>query len=34
VRAVTAAQMQEVAERYFNPERRVEGVVRGVGRSV
>jgi zinc protease len=34
VRAVTAAQMRDVAERYFNAERRVEGVVRGVGRSV
>jgi zinc protease len=34
VRAVTATEMREVAERYFNPDRRVEGVVRGVGRSV
>jgi zinc protease len=34
VRAVTASEMRDVAERYFNPERRVEGVVRGVGRSV
>lgn len=34
VRAVTATEMQKVAEQYFNPGRRVEGVVRGVGRSV
>jgi zinc protease len=34
VRAVTAAEMRELAERYFDPERRVEGIVRGVGRTV
>lgn len=34
MRAVTADQMREVAQKYFNPERRVEGIVRGVGRTV
>jgi zinc protease len=34
VRAVTAQAMREVATRYFDPERRVEGIVRGVGRTV
>src|SRR5687768_8114690 len=34
VRAVTASQMRELAERYFDPERRVEGIIRGVGRTV
>jgi zinc protease len=34
IRAVTAEQMQRVADRYFDPERRVEGVVRGTGRAV
>ncbi len=34
VRSVTPERMRHVAERYFNPEQRVEGVVRGVGRSV
>jgi predicted Zn-dependent peptidase len=34
VRGVTADQMREVAIRYFDPERRVEGIVRGVGRTV
>jgi zinc protease len=34
VRAVTAERMQRVAQRYFDPERRVEGIVRGVGRAV
>ena len=34
IRAVTTARMQEVARRYFDPELRAEGVVRGVGRSV
>jgi zinc protease len=34
VRTVTAAEMREVAETYFNPDRRVEGIVRGVGRTV
>jgi zinc protease len=34
VRAVTAAQMRDLAVRYFDPERRVEGIIRGVGRTV
>lgn len=34
IRAVTADEMREVARRYFDPERRVEGIVRGIGRSV
>ena len=34
VRAVTAGQMRELAARYFDPERRVEGIIRGVGRTV
>ena len=34
VRAVTAEDAQRVARRYFDDERRVEGVVRGVGREV
>ena len=34
VRAVTAARMQELARQYFDPERRVEGVIRGVGKAV
>jgi zinc protease len=34
VRAVTAEEMRDVARRYFDPERRVEGIVRGVGRTV
>jgi zinc protease len=34
VRAVTAEQMRDVAEKYFDPEKRVEGIVRGVGRTV
>ena len=34
IRAVTPAQMREMAERYFVEERRVEGVVRGVPRTV
>jgi zinc protease len=34
VRAVTADQMRDVAQRYFDPQRRVEGIVRGVGRTV
>jgi zinc protease len=34
VRAVTAGQMQTVAQKYFDPKRRVEGIVRGVGRTV
>ncbi len=34
VRAVTANEMREVARRYFHVDRRVEGIVRGVGRTV
>ena len=34
VRAVTAAEMCDLARRYFDPARRVEGIVRGVGRTV
>ncbi len=34
IRAVTAEQMRDVARQYFDPERRVEGIVRGVGRTV
>ncbi len=34
VRAVTAEEMRDVARRYFDPARRVEGIVRGVGRTV
>ena len=34
VRAVTAQQVRDVAKEYFDPERRVEGIVRGVGRTV
>jgi zinc protease len=34
MRAVTADQMRDVAREYFDPERRVEGIVRGVGRTV
>jgi zinc protease len=34
VRAVTAEQMRDVARKYFHAERRVEGIVRGVGRTV
>jgi zinc protease len=34
VRAVTAESMQRVAATYFDPARRVEGIVRGVGKSV
>jgi len=34
VRSVTAEQMRDVARRYFDPARRVEGIVRGVGRTV
>jgi zinc protease len=34
VRAVSAEQMRDVAEKYFVAERRVEGIVRGVGRTV
>jgi zinc protease len=34
MRAVTAEEMREVAREYFDAERRVEGIVRGVGRTV
>ncbi|HKR10039.1 MAG TPA: pitrilysin family protein, partial [Gemmatimonadaceae bacterium] len=34
VRGVTAEQMRELARKYFDPEKRVEGIVRGVGRTV
>jgi zinc protease len=34
VRAVTATGMMETAQRYFDPQRRVEGIVRGVGKVV
>jgi len=34
VRAVTADQMRDVARKYFDPEKRVEGIVRGVGKTV
>jgi len=34
VRAVTASQMRDVARKYFDPEKRVEGIVRGVGKTV
>jgi zinc protease len=34
VRGVTTRRMQRLAQRYFDPERRVEGIVRGVGKTV
>ena len=34
VRAVTATEMLALAKRYFEPGRRVEGIVRGTGKSV
>ncbi len=34
VRAVTARRMQQLAQRHFDPDRRVEGIIRGVGRAV
>jgi zinc protease len=34
VRAVTADQMRDIAQKYFDPKKRVEGIVRGVGRTV
>jgi predicted Zn-dependent peptidase len=34
IRAVTVDQMRDVAQKYFDPEIRVEGIVRGVGRTV
>ena len=34
VAAVSAEDIRRLAERYFDPARRVEGIVRGVGRTV
>ena len=34
VRAVSAEQMRDVARKYFDPDKRVEGIVRGTGKSV
>jgi zinc protease len=34
VRAVTAQRIRDVAQQYFDPQRRVEGIVRGAGKSV
>ena len=34
VRAVSAEQIRDLARKYFDPEKRVEGIVRGVGRTV
>ncbi|MGH7678949.1 MAG: M16 family metallopeptidase, partial [Gemmatimonadaceae bacterium] len=34
VRAVTAPAILETARRYLDPQRRVEGIVRGVGKTV
>ena len=34
VRGVTADQMRDVAQKYFDPKKRVEGIIRGVGRTV
>ncbi len=34
VRAVTSAEMQRIARAYFDDERRVEGIIRGVGKAV
>jgi zinc protease len=34
VRAVTSAQMRSVARDYFDESRRVEGIIRGVGKAV
>src|SRR5438132_945834 len=34
VRGVTAEQMRDIARKYFDPEKRVEGIVRGVGKTV
>jgi zinc protease len=34
IRAVTAQRIRETARRYLDPQRRVEGIVRGVGKSV
>jgi zinc protease len=34
IRAVTAEDIQRVSKRYFDPTRRIEGVIRGAGRKV
>ena len=34
VRSVTARRMQQLAQRHFDPNRRVEGIIRGVSRAV
>jgi zinc protease len=34
VRSVTARQMQQLAQKHFDADRRVEGIIRGVGRAV
>ena len=34
VRGVTATEMQQIARAYFDEGRRVEGIIRGVGRAV
>jgi len=34
VRAVTAVQMRSIARDYFDESRRVEGIIRGVGKTV
>jgi zinc protease len=34
VRAVTAEEMRDVAQKYFDPNKRVEGIIRGTGRTV
>jgi zinc protease len=34
IRAITAQEMRDIARRYFDPARRVEGIVRGVARTV
>jgi predicted Zn-dependent peptidase len=34
VRAVTAEQMRQIARAYFDESRRVEGIIRGVGKTV
>jgi predicted Zn-dependent peptidase len=34
IRGVTSSEIRALARRYFDPDRRVEGIVRGVGRTV
>jgi predicted Zn-dependent peptidase len=34
VRGVTADAMRQIARAYFDEERRVEGIIRGVGKAV